>query len=316
MAKVYSHSESRAKGSVGMTTYRYVRGKVIQSQKIAPWDPSVDQVGNATRWNPRTALLGLISLFSAVHAESIKVSFNRTRGGSQRNYFMKRNFSALREALADLAVEYANSRVAPSIQSIEDAIGSYAAAHPGSIYRIKKTGLQIVFLSGNWDDSDDPAPAAVVSAITSTLNENYELTSIQIVGSNLNQSIKFKVAGAEIDGSMVIAEGGESAVFTPANPPLVVGTQYITASIGSRLLKSVSVEGDPREYFTLSLASNPAPAATFTGAGRYPAGSVVQITVNPAALYTFDRWSDGVTDMNRTVTINSDLTLTAEFTQE
>ena len=85
MAKVYSHSESRAKGSVGMTTYRTIRGKVVQSQKIAPWDPAVEQVGLATRWNERTALLGLISLWCSNHAQSIINSFNRTKNGSQRN---------------------------------------------------------------------------------------------------------------------------------------------------------------------------------------------------------------------------------------
>jgi hypothetical protein len=135
MAKVYSHSESRAKGSVGMTTYRTVRGKVIQSQKISPWDAAVESVGAATRWNDRTALLGIISLFCALHGQSIKNSFNRTKNGSQRNYFMKKNYAAMKAAFANLATAYAATKVVPTMQAIEDALGSYAALHANTVLK-------------------------------------------------------------------------------------------------------------------------------------------------------------------------------------
>ena len=196
MARVYSHSVSRAKGSVGMTTYRYVRGRVIQSQKIAPWDPAIDQVGNATRWNERTALLGLISLWCSAHSQSIKNSFNRTKGGSQRNYFMKRNYAALRQALNELAVEYAATKVAPDLVVIEDAIGTYAALHPNTIYRVKKTGYDMAFLTNNWDDADDPAPPTLIDSMTANLDTDYQLTRVVLFGSNISQAVKIRLAGA------------------------------------------------------------------------------------------------------------------------
>ena len=313
MAKVYSHSESRAKGSVGMTTYRYVRGKVVQSQKIAPWDPAVDQVGGATRWNERTALLGLISLFCSVHSESIKNSFNRTKGGSQRNYFMKKNYGALKEALGALAIAYAESRTAPAIDAIEDAIGSYAALHPNTIYRVKKSGYEMVFLSGNWDDADDPAAPAVVSTMEATLNANYELTGIAITGSGLNQSLKFKLAGVLVDGSLVIAEGAENASFTPSTAPVVVGNQSLSCVLGSRILRTITVEGDARQYHNLSLAVTPAGGGVVTGAGRYAEGTEVPISATPNPNFTFVQWSDGNSNASRVVTLNADVSLTATF---
>lgn len=313
MAKVYSHSESRAKGSVGMTTYRYVRGRVIQSQKIAPWDPAIDQVGNATRWNPRTALMGIISLWCSAHAQSLINSFNRTKNGSQRNYFMKKNYPALAEAFASLAVAYADSRIAPTLAEIESALGTYATAHPNTIYRIKKSGYDIVFLAGAWDDADDPAAPASVSSMEATLNGSYEMTSVAIVGSNLSQSVKLYLAGALVDGVLSIAAGNESATFTPSTAPLIMGSQQLAAKVGSRVLKTITVEGDPAQSFNLSLSVTPAGGGTVTGAGTYREGTQVEISATAAQGYNFLRWSDGNTNATRTVTVNADMSLQAVF---
>lgn len=313
MAKIYSHSESRARGSVGMTTYRYVKGRVIQSQKIAPWDPAVEAVGAATRWNRRTALLGLISLFCSVHSESIKNSFNRSKRGSQRNYFMKRNYSALSRALANLADQYALTRVVPSIITIEDAIGSYAASNPTSIYRIKKTGYDVMFLTGNWDDADDPAAATLIDSMEATLNSDFEITVINITGSNLSQSIKLSLGGSNLDGTLVIASDKSSATFTPASASVVIGTQTLVARIGSVIKAQAEIQGDSRVYYTLALSVQPAGGGNVTGGGRFVAGTAVPISATPSPEYEFLRWSDDDTNASRTVVVSQNMTLTAIF---
>lgn len=313
MAKVYSHSESRAKGSVGMTTYRYVRGKVVQSQKIAPWDPAVEQVGNATRWNERTALLGLISLWCSAHAQSIINSFNRTKGGSQRNYFMKKNYAPLRMALNELAIEYAATKVAPDLIAIEDAIGAYAAVHPNTIYRIKKSGYDIVFLANNWDDADDPAKPVLIDSMAATLDSDYQMTKVVLIGSNLSQAIKMRFAGAPLDGVLAISAGGARAEFTPATAPVVIGDKELAAMVGSQVKKSIIVSGDQRDYYNLSLLVSPVGGGQVTGAGRYVSGASVPVSAVPNSGYVFSRWSDGDTNASRTVTISNDITLTAIF---
>lgn len=157
MAKVYSHSQGRAKGSVGMTTYRTVRGRVIESQKISPWEPEVMERGKAKRWSNRTALLGIIAIFMKNHANSVNNSFNKTKYGSARNFFMKQNFGGLKDAFSPLAEQTALTHIFPNRQEIEDALGDYAAENPNAIYRVYKAGEPVVMLTGNWSDADDPA---------------------------------------------------------------------------------------------------------------------------------------------------------------
>lgn len=313
MAKVYSHSESRAKGSVGMTTYRTVRGKVIQSQKISPWDPAVEAVGGATRWNDRTALLGIISLFCALHGQSIKNSFNRTKGGSQRNYFMKKNYVAMKSAFANLATAYAATKVVPTMQAIEDALGSYAALHANTVYRIKKSGYDIEFLSNNWNDADDPVPPAIVSSIVYSLDEDYNLVDIDLVGSGLSSSLSFFLDGVQLDGAISILSGGAAAKFTVNGTVLVKGTKTLVVKVGASTLNSAIVEGDPRPYYTLGLVVTPVGGGTVSGAGTFVEGASAPISAVAAANFVFKKWSDGNLNASRNVTMTSNLTLTAEF---
>ena len=52
---------------------------------------------------------------------------------------------------------------------------------------------------------------------------------------------------------------------------------------------------------------------TVTGAGEYNHGTEVILTATPTEGYHFVRWSDGETNATRTITVTSDVTLTAEF---
>lgn len=313
MAKIYSHSESRAKGSVGMTTYRTVRGKVIQSQKISPWDPAVEAVGGATRWNERTALLGIISLWASAHGQSIVNSFNRTKNGSQRNYFMKRNYAALKAAFYNLSIAYAASKVAPTIQAIEDALGAYAALHPNTIYRIKKSGYDIVFLANNWNDANDPVAPAVVNSMSYLLDGDYNLLSVSMIGSGLSSSVALSLDGAPLDGVMSVGAGGASASFAVNGTVLVRGDKSLTAKVGDIILNSVVVSGDQRPYFTLGLLVDPIGGGSVTGAGTFVADTSAPINAVAAPGYRFLQWSDENPNASRSVSITENITLTAEF---
>ena len=50
-----------------------------------------------------------------------------------------------------------------------------------------------------------------------------------------------------------------------------------------------------------------------TGAGEYNHGTEVTLTATPNTGYHFVKWSDGVTDATRTITVTDNITLTAEF---
>ena len=68
-------------------------------------------------------------------------------------------------------------------------------------------------------------------------------------------------------------------------------------------------------YYTVSATVSPAGAGTVNGTGTYEAGSVITLTAVANNGYTFDHWSDNVTQNPRTVTVNSNLNFTAYFTQ-
>ena len=68
-------------------------------------------------------------------------------------------------------------------------------------------------------------------------------------------------------------------------------------------------------YYVVTTSVSPAGAGTVTGGGAYEAGTVITLaaTANPG--YTFSQWNDGITQNPRTVTVNSNLSFTAVFTQ-
>lgn len=69
---------------------------------------------------------------------------------------------------------------------------------------------------------------------------------------------------------------------------------------------------DPVRY-TLTLSASPSAGGTVTGAGLYAAGTSATISAQPASGYTFQRWSDGDTNAQRTVVVSANLSLSAIF---
>lgn len=146
MAVVHSHTQSGGRGSLGSTYFSNRYGRTIQSQKPGP------RKSAATRGDSKAAareqIFGMISQFMAAHSEDINKDFNKVRYGSARNYFHSQNKDALRLALTPLV------DTSPTIAEIEAAIGSYAKENPNSIYRVKKTGADVQYLTDTWAESD------------------------------------------------------------------------------------------------------------------------------------------------------------------
>lgn len=66
----------------------------------------------------------------------------------------------------------------------------------------------------------------------------------------------------------------------------------------------------------LTLQANKPAWGQCAGAGSYLVGSEVQILALPNEGYHFDRWNDGTTTNRRTITVTSDLTITAIFKRD
>jgi gliding motility-associated-like protein/uncharacterized repeat protein (TIGR02543 family) len=67
--------------------------------------------------------------------------------------------------------------------------------------------------------------------------------------------------------------------------------------------------------YTLTATAVPSAGGSINGAGPYDAGSTATLTATPAAGYTFTGWSGDVTgtDASATITMNSNKTVTANF---
>lgn len=234
MAIINSMGVGRARKSMGNVTYRTVRGRTIGSQKAAPSGattrvPSAGQVG-------RRAVFGQISRFVAARAADIKASFDTTRYGSARNYFMRVNYDALAAALVGVAPTATDAEVA-------EAIKQYATTHQTAIYRVKRAGFPVEYLTGEWKSSSNPATGVLsVGGVNKPAGSSaFKLST----GDNI------KVSGSNLSGalSVVMANGLGGAVNTYTEETAfenVVKTdsQYtatVKAAVNGKYLVSIKV---------------------------------------------------------------------------
>ena len=233
MAIINSMGVGRARKSMGNVTYRTVRGRTIGSQKISPGAVTrVPTAGQSSRQN----VFGLINRFMALHGQDIDDSFNKTAYGSQRNYFMKVNYNALSAALAGVSADASDGE-------IEQAIADYAGDNQTSIYRVKKSGFPIVYLTGAWDDSQNPM-SGVVKLNGATLQASdsaKELATGQVLrieGDNLNGEVTL-VTTASLGGSTTSQPQATALTDVSSSLQLITGT--IAAALNGKYLVAVKV---------------------------------------------------------------------------
>lgn len=155
MAIINSIFMGDARKSAGNGTFRTVRGRTIVSQKVSKRGAVVGSLSK------NQFSLAVISRYASLHAADINVSFDPTTYGSSRNAFFKLNYDAMKKAINDLYLESLENGAAklPTDGEIEQAIEEYAASNPKAIYRVKKSGYAVVYLTGAWTSDDNPVPA-------------------------------------------------------------------------------------------------------------------------------------------------------------
>lgn len=135
MAIIRSMGVGSAKKSMGNVTYRVVRGRTIGSQKVAN-----RPLTRAEDVSLQQFAFGLINRYMTLHAADIQVSFNKSKYGSERNYFAKINFPEFRSAFATLYQSGETSVDAITDAQIEAAVLAYVQENPTAIYRVRKSG--------------------------------------------------------------------------------------------------------------------------------------------------------------------------------
>lgn len=148
MSKLKGSPVGRGSGQIGDTYLRQVRGRTIQCQMPTSNKAATRAESAVTR----QTLFALCNRYAKMHANSISVSFNKTKYGSARNYFVKVNYAALCLAFSGLSSSASDAE-------IEAAVKTYSASNPASIFRVKLNGFPTLYLKGEWKSSDDPKEA-------------------------------------------------------------------------------------------------------------------------------------------------------------
>lgn len=243
MAVISSMGVGKARKSMGNVTYRIVRGRTIGSQKRAATGSTATTRGDGAVMSRQQALFGMVSMYMQAHASDIDVSFNKSRFGSQRNYFFRTNRKALFTALASLAVTAMNQGY-PSLADVESAIAAYATENTTAIYRVKLSGFEPVFLTGAWSSDDNPVSGGgtqVIGTGTATFTAGDSSSSAPAAATT-----KF-VSGAKIvrgAGNVTLAVTGIPAGITAGqityltsggNPVPGLTVTSVTSSIAGKL---------------------------------------------------------------------------------
>lgn len=101
-------------------------------------------------------VFGAMGRYIKLHAFDINESFNRTQKGSARNFFVKVNFNAFKEALGLLFLSSGGDLMIVTDEQITSAVESFAEENPQRIFRVYRTGYPKVYLRGQWTTTDNP----------------------------------------------------------------------------------------------------------------------------------------------------------------
>ena len=154
---------------------------------------------------------------------------------------------------------------------------------------------------------------------TFSVSQNLTLTAnfVETIN-NYSLSVEAGNGGSVSASSGVYEEGAEVTITATPDSGYVFGSwsdgsnqqnRNITVSQNLTLIANFI---ESTNNFTLSVESGTGGTVSTTG-GVYNEGSQVSITATPSSGYSFNTWSNGSTDNPITVSINSDLSITANF---
>lgn len=233
MAVVNSAGGGVARKSADNKTYRMVRGRIIMSRKRGS-----SATGATTRGmsgNIRKPLFAMINTYMSAHQTDIQVSFNKSKYGSQRNYFFSTNYNALFRALKDLALAAAASGVLPTEVQIETAVTAYATTNPTDIYRVKLAGFEPVYLKGAWSSEDNPISGGAVdglgsgSAVVSTNGYKYTAPTQLSIGRH--------------SGARIVHAAGKVTLSAGAIPAGLTASSIVYWTASGIVSPAISVSG-------------------------------------------------------------------------
>ncbi len=117
-------------------------------------------------------------------------------------------------------------------------------------------------------------------------------------------AVKKELAKANINITCYDRNGEVIKHVTSENDKVEDGTEDDNTGSGA----------DNGQQYTITVASSPSNGGTVTGGGQYAAGAQATLKATAGSGFEFSKWSDGNTNAQRAITVNSNQTLTAIFT--
>ena len=200
--------------------------------------------------------------------------------------------------------------VSPSGAGFVDGVGTYEEGSSVTLTAVANEG----YTFHHWNDGVTQNPRII------TVNNNMSFTAYFDVQQYTITVNATPAAGGTVTGGGTYTYGA-SAVLTATPNANYSFMQWNDGNISNP--RTVTVTGNATysalflteggETYTLTLGVNNPFLGSVHGGGTYPAGSSVEINAYPSMNSRFVKWSDNNTDNPRTIIMDSDKSLTAEF---
>lgn len=180
-----------------------------------------------------------------------------------------------------------------------------------------------------WKTSDDAIleGALAISASTTPVITSASPAQVEAIAQGATQQVQ--LTGANLgelnaasfvssDANLTISAYGANADGTSATLTLAASANVTAATISYNGRVFFRVVAAPRTLtvtFEHGTVTANGEAMTNGVAKEFPAGSTINLVATPASGYEFSEWSDGNQNASRSITLDSNTTLEAEFTQ-
>lgn len=192
--------------------------------------------------------------------------------------------------------------------------GTYEYGSPAIITAIPYTGYHFLYWTNESESFHNEINPWIISSVscnttstiavfapnqyTVTLQSNNDTLGI-VYGSGTYQYGQQAVLVAQPNGNNIFTQWSDGD--TNAYRIITVTSNVSYTAIFTDAIFNVIAQSSNGSYGTVS------------GSGSYARGSQVQLTAVPNEGYHFTQWNDGNTDNPRTITVNADVTYTAQF---
>ena len=272
-------------GTIDGVNYYVRNGETFA--RAAPNMPA--SVYNTPEARLRQAIFKMIQQHTKYHLRTIKQTISSKGNVSSSNRYISLNYKAFAAALADLAEQYCAGDPV-TLDDIEAAISTYAAAHSKSITIASKSGYSDVWLAGAWPETITLNALAGDSTVIIIVNEYGQQTVIntdgsvsvsgnQGSGSNTNNTNGGSTTGSEAGGDNSGGNSGSgdnnggnsgnTGSVTPSAPKLTIsrtgtGTSSITAN-GNPVSSGAEIAANTEVAISITPAEGTTPTASLNG---------------------------------------------------